>query len=161
VSWLKIDDGFGEHEKIIDLSDRSFRLHVVALCYCARNLTDGRLRKRQVAAVCAITGATRRNLVELVSAGLWDEYGKDGYRINDYLDYNPPSAEVKQKREEAKERMRRRRSRERSREQTENVRPTNGQGVFADPVPSPTRKDLKPLQASVKETVERSLKGVA
>ena len=41
MAWLRIDDGFVEHPKVYDLSDRSFRLHVAAHCYSARNLTDG------------------------------------------------------------------------------------------------------------------------
>jgi hypothetical protein len=98
VSWLRVDDGFGEHEKIIDLSDRAFRLHVIALCYCARNLTDGLLRERQLATVCAITKATVRHLDELVTAGLWEPEG-DSYRINDYLEYNPTKKKVKERRQ--------------------------------------------------------------
>lgn len=94
MSWLKIDDGFVENTKVLELTDRGFRLHMAGLCYCARNLTDGILVMRAVKVVCALTAATRRHLVELRDAGLWVAL-EDGYEIKDYLDYNPDAATVK------------------------------------------------------------------
>ena len=41
MTWLRIDDAMVDHPKIIGLSDGAFRLHITALCYCARHLTDG------------------------------------------------------------------------------------------------------------------------
>ncbi len=57
MPWLKIDDGFAEHRKIVGLNDRAFRLHVVALVYCARNLTDGHLTATEARIVCATVEA--------------------------------------------------------------------------------------------------------
>ena len=39
MTWLRLEDGFAENEKISELSDRSFRLHVAVLCYCGRGPT--------------------------------------------------------------------------------------------------------------------------
>lgn len=112
MSWLRIDDGFAEHAKIGALSDRSFRLHVTALCYCARNLTDGVLDERSLRIVCAIVakGNLRRNVAELVDAGLWHPFG-DGFEINDFLDYNPTAERVKEDREKARKRVQKHRER--------------------------------------------------
>lgn len=41
MSWVRLDDGFADHPKIAALDDRAFRIHIWALCYSARHLTDG------------------------------------------------------------------------------------------------------------------------
>jgi hypothetical protein len=107
LTWLKIDDGFAEHPKIQDLADRTFRLHVVALCYSARNLTDGFIGERPLKIITAIMGASRvsGNVAQLVAAGLWDE-AEGGYQIKDFLEYNPPADEVKKKRAAVSEKRR-------------------------------------------------------
>jgi hypothetical protein len=103
MSWLRIDDGFAEHPKIADLSDAAFRTHVSALCYSARNLTDGHLP----GAVAKVVAHNRRRPIEdLVSAGIWTTNGKSGYVIHDYLDYNESAEAIKEKRRGAAERMR-------------------------------------------------------
>ena len=100
MTWLKIDDGFCEHEKIENLSDRAFRLHLAALCLCARLLTDGRVSEsnaRKLAAGIRM-GNVHRYVDELVNARLWSSHNKGGWRIKDYLDYNPSSIKVKEMR---------------------------------------------------------------
>lgn len=111
MTWLKIDDGFGEHPKILGLSDSAFRLHVTALCYCARNLTDGFVSALALRSVGANAKLTRPNSTAstLIKAGLWIP-GNDGHWIKDYLDYNPSKAHVERERTAARERMRDRRS---------------------------------------------------
>jgi hypothetical protein len=105
VTWLRIDDGFVEHPKVASLSDQAFRLHLVGLSYCARNLTDGTLDERATrivgASVCARPG---RLLTELEQVGLWDRAG-DGYLIHDYLDWNPAASQVKKERRRAADRQ--------------------------------------------------------
>lgn len=107
MAWLRVDDGYGEHPKVVGLSDRAFRLHTVALCYCARNLTDGHLERRAVKVIAAILDKPVKNAVaELVKGRLWLERGDGSYEIKGYLDWNPPAAEVRHGREEAAARMR-------------------------------------------------------
>lgn len=108
MTWLKIDDGFAEHPKMDGLSDRSFRLHVAALCYSARNLTDGLLSPKAIRVLAAIVNATRinRNLDELVDAQIWIDNGDGSYSIYAYLEHNPPAEEVKKKRAEISEKRR-------------------------------------------------------
>lgn len=94
--WFKVDVDFVENTKIESLSDRAFRFHVAALCYCARNLTDGHLSARGVKVVCAVLGVTSTSRIkELVAAKLWrsDEAG-DGFWINDYLIHQRSKAEA-------------------------------------------------------------------
>lgn len=96
VSWLKLDDSFPEHAKVAELSDKAFRVHVGALCYSARNLTDGHIP----AAISKTLTLGRAKLsTELVTAGLWDTNGGGGYVIHDYLDYNPSREQVETERQ--------------------------------------------------------------
>lgn len=173
MAWLRIDDGFGEHEKIIDLSDRSFRLHVVSLCYCARNLTDGKLTAKRVAAVCAITGARRANLAELVDAGLWIENGSDGYIIKDYLEYNPTAEEAKKRRKERSEAGKRGANNRwngnsdgnsHSNSHSNSDGKSDGLPHMPRPVPSPARNSTSAFDlenAEVRETITRSLRSAS
>jgi len=112
MTWVKLDDGFAESEKVEPLHDRAFRLHIIALCYCSRNLTDGRLSPKAQNVCLAILGPGRnlRFVAELIDAGLWVRDGDD-IHINDFLDYNPTSEQVKEERRKARERMRRLRAR--------------------------------------------------
>jgi hypothetical protein len=138
VTWLKIDDGFVENEKVDGVNDRSFRLHVAALCYCARNLTDGYLSAKGVKVVCAVVAGSKRHVLALVAAGLWvplEELGT--YEIKNFLDYNPTADEVKEERRKARERMkalRTRRSEERAGERASERSPERS-GTPSRPVP--------------------------
>lgn len=102
MTWLRIEDGFVEHPKVIDLSDRAFRLHMAALCHCARNLTDGFLSERALRVTCALTSASRKHVVELRDVGLWLQL-ETGWEIKDFLDYNPDAQTVKELREKRRE----------------------------------------------------------
>lgn len=109
MPWVRLDDGFDDHPKILDLSDQAYRLHVGALCFCARTLTDGFVS----------TGALRRlvnggHVSELVDAGLWEPDGEEGWWIHDFLDYNQSAQQVLEEREKARERQRRARENRRS-----------------------------------------------
>lgn len=93
--WFRLNGNFAEHPKVMDLSDRAFRLHVAALCHTTRNLTDGFLSDLSVKVACALTMATRRHVVELRDAGLWIPL-EEGWEIKDYSVYNPPAADLKE-----------------------------------------------------------------
>lgn len=93
MTWARIDDHFPEHPKVVGISDRAFRVHIAALCYAARYLTDGHIPK----AVPSALGARTRDIAELVGAALWEPNG-DSYVIHDYLDYNPSRAAVEAER---------------------------------------------------------------
>ncbi len=95
--WVQIDDAFDEHPKVSRLGDAAFRAFVEGLCYCNRNLTDGRINR----GIARLRGWTRRAR-ELVEAGLW-EADADGWLIHDYPQYQPSREEVLAIREERHE----------------------------------------------------------
>lgn len=103
MTWLRIDDGFTEHPTIDALSAEAFKLHVAALCYCARNLTDGRVPK--LAAMRLTATAKARHADELATAGLWTPC-PDGWVIRNYLEFNPSKENVERERRAARDRQR-------------------------------------------------------
>ena len=68
MTWVRIDDTFPEHPKVVGLSAVAFRLHVAAICYASRNLTDGFI---PLGAVRTLPGGTPNRVKELADAGLW------------------------------------------------------------------------------------------
>jgi hypothetical protein len=128
VTWVKLDDNFPSNPKVVDLEDAAFRLYVEGLCYCAANLTDGRLTAGALRRLCGSPSAA-----ELVSAGLW-LVTEAGYEVKDYLKYNPSREKVEAERDKAaarklqwKERATERRS----------ERVANGvRNTHPDPIPS-------------------------
>jgi len=100
VTWVKLDDRFDEHPKVVGLSEPAFRAFVSGLCYCARNLTDGHITD------AALRRITRRPVVnELLEVGLWEQNG-NGVHIHDYLDFQPSSERILSRRRADSERKR-------------------------------------------------------
>lgn len=97
-----MDENFAENPKIAKLKHPAFRLHVAALGYCSRNLTDGHVAERAVKVLAAILEfPPKRHIVQLVAVGLWTaDANDDGFWINDYLIYNFPADKVKAIRDE-------------------------------------------------------------
>lgn len=94
MTWAKLDESFPDHPKIAALSDRAFRLHVAAICYCSRVLSDGEIPK----AMLPKLGATKTLINELHTAGLWESTSRESWVIHDFLEYNPSRAEVEEER---------------------------------------------------------------
>ena len=88
MTWVKLDDGFPTHPKVLELSDRAFRAYVTALCYAAQHLTDGFVPTRIVG---------KRAATELIDARLIVA-GEGGWVIHDYLSFNPSRESVETKR---------------------------------------------------------------
>lgn len=101
--WAKLDDAFPDHPKVLELSDRAFRVIVTAWCYSARHLTDGR-----VPASSLTNAASRKAALELERAGLWVRV-EDAYVIHDWDDWNPTAEDVQRRRKANRERQQRRR----------------------------------------------------
>jgi hypothetical protein len=111
MPWVRLDDRFPSHRKVALLSDRAFRLHVSAICWCAENLTDGHISDRELPLVAHIR-AIKVTAKQLEDAGLWDRTD-GGWVIHDYLDYNPSREQViaeRKKNAERQERFRRRKA---------------------------------------------------
>src|SRR5215813_10946340 len=111
--WAKLDDAILDNPKIIAAGPLGFALHVAAITWCARNLSDGFIPKRRVAQLLdlgsirvseASLGRVRHGLStsdvaeDLARIGLWHDHGAS-WEVHDYLDYNPSKADVLARRE--------------------------------------------------------------
>lgn len=108
MTWVKIDDLMLEHPKILRLSSDAFRVHIAAICYSSRNLTDGHILDAALPGLSATNGITK----ELERAKVWNRERGRGWVVHDYLVYNRSRAQVLAEREDA--RARRKKSRRRS-----------------------------------------------
>jgi hypothetical protein len=102
MTWLKLDDGFDTHPKVVGLTDGAFRLHVAAMCYCARHLTDGEIPAAILASLHHRT--PRKFAAELVTSTLWIST-QNGYKIDSFNRYNPTRSKVLAEREAAAQRQ--------------------------------------------------------
>lgn len=95
MTWVKLDDKFYQHPKVMGISDKAFRCHINALCFSAQYDLDGEI---PVSALSTIRG-TVKLATELVTALLWDTTSRGGWAIHDYLDYNRSKADIEADRE--------------------------------------------------------------
>ena len=132
MSWVKLDDQFTDHPKVVKAGPMAAWLFVCGLAYCGRFLTDGTIPKEQVRRLADIDDPMT-HAAKLVSVGLWHETS-DGFQVNDYLEYNPAGDKVRAERSAAKERMSRHRSAE--------LQPNNERSS-SSPSPSPSLSNPK------------------
>jgi hypothetical protein len=89
---LKFDDQFPIHRKVHGLTDAAFRLHVEAIFWCARNLTDGFIAQDDLGSVSRYR-RPEGYVAELVRRGAWD-IAEDGWTIHGYLEWQQPRSKV-------------------------------------------------------------------
>jgi hypothetical protein len=150
MTWAKLDDSFPEHPKVIGLSDRAFRVHVTAICFAAKNETDGEIPR---AALARLAG-TGKAAAELVAAGLWDTTSRGGWAIHDYLKYNPSKLLLDEKRQQTAERVERWRNDRRNAGGNAVTNGVSNAGGNAAPDPSrpvPSAKAEEEAKASLPE----------
>lgn len=100
MTWVKLDDHFPDHPKLQALGDdydAGLSLEVRGLCYCAANLTDGFIPLRKFS-------NEQTTIDRLVAVGLWEPVD-GGYRVHDYLEYNPSRAKVEAERATTRDRV--------------------------------------------------------
>ena len=120
MPWVRIDDGFYMHPKVVGLSPSAIGLHLCGLCYAADNLTDGLIPKAAIDRLTSTKNAKTvdRMLAELEAAGMWIDEGTR-WRIHDYLKYQPSREKVLAERESAAERQRKAREKAATKRATE------------------------------------------
>lgn len=91
MAWVRLDDQFHDHPKVVDAGPLAEALFFRGLTYAARYLTDGFVPAgvlRRMGDMDAVAEAGR-----LVACGLW-ETTEGGWLIHDYLDYQPSKERV-------------------------------------------------------------------
>ena len=137
MSWVKIDDQFSEHPKVMQAGPLASWLYVRSLCYTAKYLTDGFIPQSSAEQLAMFAGSSPELLEKLVECSLW-ERRNGGYQIHDYLDYNPTGAQVKAERAAAAERMRQKRDGKSMFARTSPELRPNFAGSSSPPSPSPS-----------------------
>ena len=102
---MKLDDTWCESESVLLAGPLAAHLHLCALSWCNRNLTDGRL-PRGVLRRLADLDDPEIEAKRLVDARMWRET-ETGWEIVDYLDTQPSREHVLHVRKERAEAGRR------------------------------------------------------
>lgn len=162
MPWFKVDDGFYDHPKVLELDMAARGLWVMAGAYCARHLTDGVITGRQI----KVIGGTQKQAEKLVAAGLWsaDDAPPSArrYAFNDWREFQPTRDDVLSKRREDAERKRLARGIKRDKQQErKNVRadvqvdseaPSALPGIQApSSLPDPARPDPTQKRVTVSQ----------
>lgn len=158
--WARLDDAILDNPKIAAAGPLGFALHVAAITWCCRNLTDGAIPHARVTALldlsavsfdeknpCAVPGGPRSmggddgldpHIVadHLVTCGLW-ELTETGYQVHDFLKYNPSRSEVEATRSKGRNRL------AKHREKRNSNAVSNGSETGL-PVPVPLREEERP-----------------
>ncbi len=115
MAWVRLDDGFFRHPKVIAAGPLARELFLASVCWSAANLTDGAIPRVVLPTlllhdddVPVTSGRRRRAVDRLLAVGLWELNG-DGWMIHDYLDYNPSRARTLADRAAARRRQQRHR----------------------------------------------------
>lgn len=112
MAWARLDDGFYDHPKVLRVAHSCSAagfLHVRAITYCCKHLTDGRVTKHAVESLVPVQRDRDEQVGALLEAGLWYDDG-DAYAIHDFQDYQPTRDEVAEKRRKDRERKRQERA---------------------------------------------------
>lgn len=108
--WAKVSDDFVDDPRVLETSLEALGLHVLALSYCGRHLTDGLVTKGVLRHLARDPDAAARLAAELVKAQLWRS-GPEGYELVDFREQNPSAKTVMAERKAARVRMRKHRQR--------------------------------------------------
>lgn len=107
MPWARLDDGFWSHPKTMRLADvapEAGFLHIRAISYSTRHMTDGFLSDSALTALMPDASERARATEVLVEEGVWYRDGDKGYVIHDFLDWNPSRAQIMEKRLRDRER---------------------------------------------------------
>jgi hypothetical protein len=115
MPWVRIDEEFVQHPKVVQVGPFGVALQVAALCYANRHLTDGFIPAGAVRLLLDFNRLGENvgdrveqdfwqevgafNIAErLVEAGMWRKVS-GGFQIHDYEHYQPTRAQVLAERE--------------------------------------------------------------
>jgi len=160
MAWVKLDDHFPDHPKIVSAGPLGAWLYVAGLCYCNRLLTNGFIPVSQVARLSPhredqdIRDGPDRLAQRLCALGLWVEAerkGVSGFVVHDFLKYQPSKRQVMTER--AKTAIRQGRFRNGHRNAASNGVSNGGGNAAPDPVPDPVPQREKTSPSLVSRNV--------
>jgi hypothetical protein len=102
MPFIRLSDNYIDHPKFIVLSDRAFRLWHEGMAYCRKHQTDGEI----VSSALRGFRYAKPDAVRELSAGtapLWETVDV-GFKVHDYLDWNPCREDEQRRQQESRER---------------------------------------------------------
>ena len=93
MTWVRLSDTFADDPRLEEAGPEAFVVHVAGLCYCARQLTDGRIPARAAHRLWSVRDIGSA-IEALVKVGVWTATD-GGYAIAGYLDEQPDTATVR------------------------------------------------------------------
>jgi hypothetical protein len=105
MPWVRIDEEFPDHPKVVGAGPLGIAMQVAALCYCNRHLTDGfvpRSAARRLIDLDGLGVSADDVISTLLGVGMWSRVD-GGYQIHDYEHYQPTRAQVLAERERNRE----------------------------------------------------------
>jgi hypothetical protein len=144
MPWVRIDDNFPQHPKVVQVGPIGMALQVAGICYCNRYLTDGFIPNEALNSLLAGCSTEELTLAtgKLIFVGLW-ELADGGINIHDYLEYQSSKEQVEAER--ARNRIAGQRSAQRRVEQS----------VQRKSNTVSTHPNIHPKEEEVKETVSK------
>ena len=99
MAYIKLDDRFPDHPKVVQVGPEAAYLYVCGLCYCNRYLTDGHIPASMVPRLVPYAAEQIKQTVSnLLEARLWHVSSKtqapNGYEVHGYLKYQSARASV-------------------------------------------------------------------
>ena len=94
--YAHLRQSFWRHPRVTSVSKAARWVYAAGLSYCADAESDGFINER--AAVVMLAEGAKRDVQELVAAGLWTE-AEGGYQVAGYLAHNKSKGEMKASRE--------------------------------------------------------------
>ena len=92
MSWIKLDDQWMDHPKIIKVGRDARDVWLASITWCAKHLTDGYFPVELLPSLATMAGIDQANVKQiaevLLDVCLW-EFVDGRYLIHDYLEYNP------------------------------------------------------------------------
>lgn len=159
MPWVRIDDNFAQHPKVIQAGPLGIALQVAGLCYANRHLTDGFIPRAATVTLLDFSGlavvgptndlgvgsgedvAAQHVIALLVELGIWEE-AQGGYQIHDYDKYQDSRETVLANRAKTRDRVAKWRSGRTNKGRnavTNAATNANGNGVSnRAPTPTPT-----------------------
>ncbi len=111
MSWVRFDDNYRDHEKVVYAGKSGRELHMAMIFYCARNLTDGFIHEGMVAKLAVSEeienwpDALQRLMTILPRYKNPLVYRRENgfYELHDYHKYQPSKAQIEAQRSELSE----------------------------------------------------------
>ena len=97
MPWVRIDEHFADHPKIVQAGPEAMALYVAGLCYCNRFQTDGKIPPSKARTLLDLPDVDT-TIKRLVTATLWEEQGDGRFQVHDYLEYQPSKEQVEEER---------------------------------------------------------------